>query len=50
MFDFDALCLRAFEMFKRNLIEASTLIAPDWELPFELMCDAIDVEVDVASE
>lgn len=44
-FDFNALCLRAFEMLKRNLIEAPILIAPDWGLPFELMCNASDVAV-----
>ena len=40
IFDFDAMCLIAFEMLKRNLIEAHILISPDSELPFELMCDA----------
>ncbi|XP_049391401.1 uncharacterized protein LOC125855708 [Solanum stenotomum] len=30
---------------KRNLIEAPILIAPDWGLPFELMCDASDIAV-----
>jgi len=44
-FDFDERCLKAFEMLKRNLIEAPILIAPDWGLPFELMCDASDVAV-----
>ncbi|XP_049372496.1 uncharacterized protein LOC125837407 [Solanum verrucosum] len=36
-FDFDEMCLKAFEMLKRNLIEAPILIAPNWELPFELI-------------
>ena len=44
-FDFDALCLRAFEMLKHNLIEAFILHASEWELPFELMCNASDVAV-----
>ncbi|XP_049399731.1 uncharacterized protein LOC125863765 [Solanum stenotomum] len=44
-FDFDEMCLKAFEMLKRNLIEAPILIAPDWGLPFELMCDARDIAV-----
>ncbi|KAH0669895.1 hypothetical protein KY285_024033 [Solanum tuberosum] len=44
-FDFDEMCLKAFEMLKRNLIEAPILIAHDWALPFELMCDASDVAV-----
>ncbi|XP_015168125.1 uncharacterized protein [Solanum tuberosum] len=35
----------AFELLKKKLIEAHILIAPNWELPFELMCDAIDITV-----
>nr|GEZ26387.1 DNA-directed DNA polymerase [Tanacetum cinerariifolium]GEZ99062.1 DNA-directed DNA polymerase [Tanacetum cinerariifolium] len=30
----------AFQTLKRKLTEVSILIAPDWDLPFELMCDA----------
>ncbi|GKE26575.1 reverse transcriptase domain-containing protein [Tanacetum coccineum] len=33
-------CIQAFETLKRKLTEAPILIAPDWDLPFELMCDA----------
>ena len=44
-FEFDKISLKAFEMLKRNLIEAPILIAPHWELPFELMYDAMDVVV-----
>nr|GEV08215.1 reverse transcriptase domain-containing protein [Tanacetum cinerariifolium] len=32
----------AFQTLKRKLTEAPILIAPDWDMPFELMCDAID--------
>ncbi|XP_049350309.1 uncharacterized protein LOC125814904 [Solanum verrucosum] len=39
--------LQAFELLKKKLIEAHILIAPNWELPFELMCDASDVAVGV---
>ena len=39
------MCLKAFEMLKRNLIEAPILITPDWGLSFELMCDASNVAV-----
>ncbi|XP_055803000.1 uncharacterized protein LOC129872134 [Solanum dulcamara] len=43
------LCLqnldKAFELLKKKLIKAPILISPNWELPFELMCDAIDVSV-----
>ncbi|GJX53960.1 reverse transcriptase domain-containing protein [Tanacetum coccineum] len=33
-------CIQAFETLKKKLTEAPILIAPDWDLPFELMCDA----------
>nr|GEV44883.1 reverse transcriptase domain-containing protein [Tanacetum cinerariifolium] len=33
-------CIEAFQTLKRKLSEASILVAPDWDLPFELMCDA----------
>ncbi|GKF61020.1 reverse transcriptase domain-containing protein [Tanacetum coccineum] len=33
-------CIQALEMLKKKLTEAPILIAPDWDLPFELMCDA----------
>ncbi|GJS19000.1 reverse transcriptase domain-containing protein [Tanacetum coccineum] len=32
----------AFETLKKKLTEASILVAPDWDLPFEIMCDAGD--------
>ena len=44
---FDALCLRAFELLERSLIETPILIALDWAVPFEIMCDASDVAMDV---
>nr|GFA54054.1 reverse transcriptase domain-containing protein [Tanacetum cinerariifolium] len=33
-------CVDAFQTLKRMLTEAPILIAPDWDMPFELMCDA----------
>ncbi|GJU90281.1 reverse transcriptase domain-containing protein [Tanacetum coccineum] len=33
------------KMLKRKLTEAPILIAPDWDLPFELMCDASDFAI-----
>nr|GFB72902.1 retrovirus-related Pol polyprotein from transposon 17.6 [Tanacetum cinerariifolium] len=33
-------CIKAFQMLKKKLTEAAILIAPNWDLPFELMCDA----------
>nr|GEV81037.1 DNA-directed DNA polymerase [Tanacetum cinerariifolium] len=39
-FIFSQECADAFQTLKRNLTEAPILIAPDWDMPFELMCDA----------
>ncbi|GJX86539.1 reverse transcriptase domain-containing protein [Tanacetum coccineum] len=38
-------CIEAFEILKNKLSEASILVAPDWDLPFEIMCDASDFAV-----
>ncbi|GJZ28913.1 reverse transcriptase domain-containing protein [Tanacetum coccineum] len=35
----------AFERLKKKLTEAPILIAPDWDLPFKLMCDASDFAI-----
>ncbi|GJT88143.1 reverse transcriptase domain-containing protein [Tanacetum coccineum] len=35
----------AFETLKKKLTEAPILVAPDWDLPFEIMCDASDFAV-----
>nr|GEW53222.1 reverse transcriptase domain-containing protein [Tanacetum cinerariifolium] len=39
-FLFSKECIKAFQTLKRKLTEALILIAPDWDMPFELMCDA----------
>nr|XP_009763076.1 PREDICTED: uncharacterized protein LOC104215035 [Nicotiana sylvestris] len=44
-FKFDDACLKAFEELKGRLVTAPIIIAPDWEQPFELMCDASDLAV-----
>ncbi|GKC19398.1 reverse transcriptase domain-containing protein [Tanacetum coccineum] len=44
-FIFSNECIQAFQTLKKKLIEASILIAPDWDLPFELMCDASDFTI-----
>ncbi|GJU18226.1 reverse transcriptase domain-containing protein [Tanacetum coccineum] len=35
----------AFQTLKKKLTEAPILIAPDWDQPFELMCDASDYAI-----
>ena len=44
-FNFDNECLHAFEILKSNLVSAPILVAPNWDLPFELMCDASDYAI-----
>ena len=38
-------CVEAFETLKKALITAPTVQPPDWNLPFEIMCDASDYAV-----
>ncbi|GJT45101.1 reverse transcriptase domain-containing protein [Tanacetum coccineum] len=38
-------CREAFETLKKKLTEAPILVAPDWDLSFEIMCDASDFAV-----
>ncbi|GJT43394.1 reverse transcriptase domain-containing protein [Tanacetum coccineum] len=44
-FFFSEECIDSFNTLKRRLTEAPILIAPDWDLPFELMCDASDFAI-----
>jgi hypothetical protein len=44
-FDFSQECLHAFNTLKEKLITAPIIVAPDWDLPFELMCDASDYAI-----
>nr|GEZ80306.1 hypothetical protein [Tanacetum cinerariifolium] len=39
LFIFSMKCIDAFNTLKKKLTEASILVVPDWNLPFELMCD-----------
>ncbi|GJT65626.1 reverse transcriptase domain-containing protein [Tanacetum coccineum] len=41
-FIFSKECIEAFNILKKKLTEALILVAPDWDLPFEIMCDAGD--------
>nr|GEX93309.1 DNA-directed DNA polymerase [Tanacetum cinerariifolium] len=40
-------CIQAFRTLKEKLTEAPILIAPNWDQPFELMCDASNYVVGV---
>ena len=41
-FNLTAECVLAFDTLKEKLVSASIIVAPDWSLPFEIMCDASD--------
>ncbi|GJS14288.1 reverse transcriptase domain-containing protein [Tanacetum coccineum] len=40
-------CIESFNTLKKKLTEAPILVAPDWDLPLEIMCDASDYAVGV---
>jgi hypothetical protein len=44
-FIFDEQCLESFRLLKRALISAPIMQPPDWNQPFEIMCDASDYAV-----
>nr|GEU53697.1 reverse transcriptase domain-containing protein, chloroplastic [Tanacetum cinerariifolium] len=44
-FIFSKECVEAFQTLKRKLTEDPILIAPDWDMPFALMCDASDFAI-----
>nr|GFA76146.1 reverse transcriptase domain-containing protein [Tanacetum cinerariifolium] len=44
-FMFSKDCINAFETLKKKLTEAPILVFPDWNLPFELMCDVCDFAI-----
>ena len=44
-FEFDDECLESFNILKKALTSAPIIQPPDWSLPFEIMCDAIDYTV-----
>nr|GEZ17540.1 hypothetical protein [Tanacetum cinerariifolium] len=49
-FFFSKECVESFQTLKKKLTKAPILIAPDWDLPFELMCDASDFAIGVVLE
>nr|GEV37295.1 hypothetical protein [Tanacetum cinerariifolium] len=46
-FKFDDECQKAFELLKEKLTCAPMIVSANWNLPFELMCDASDFAVGV---
>ncbi|GJS87012.1 reverse transcriptase domain-containing protein [Tanacetum coccineum] len=44
-FEFNDECQNAFELLKEKFTCAPVIVSPNWNLPFELMCDASDFAV-----
>nr|GEV06284.1 hypothetical protein [Tanacetum cinerariifolium] len=44
-FFFSTECIEAFQTLKRKVTESPILVSPDWDLPFELICDASDFAI-----
>ncbi|GJS73133.1 reverse transcriptase domain-containing protein [Tanacetum coccineum] len=44
-FDFSNDCKKAFNILKEKLTTTPIIISPDWNMPFELMCDASDFAI-----
>ena len=42
LFHFSKECMTYFSVLKEKLTKAPIMVPPDWNLPFELMCDASD--------
>ncbi|GJT90398.1 reverse transcriptase domain-containing protein [Tanacetum coccineum] len=49
-FKFNDECQKAFELLKEKLTCAPVIISPNWNLPFELMCDTSDFAVGAVLE
>ena len=39
--------MQAFSVLKDRLVSAPIVVAPDWDIPFELMCEASDYAIGV---
>ncbi|GJW33116.1 reverse transcriptase domain-containing protein [Tanacetum coccineum] len=46
-FEFNDECQKAFDLLKEKLTCAPVIVSPNWNLPFERMCDASDFAVGV---
>ena len=44
-FDFNEECVQAFSILKDKLVSNPIVVALDWDLPFELICDANDYAI-----
>ena len=44
-FHFSSECLESFDRLKQALVTAPIMQSPDWDLPFEIMCDESDFAV-----
>lgn len=44
-FEFDDKCKMAFDKLKELLTTTPVIQPPNWELPFELMCDVSDYAI-----
>ncbi|GJS58498.1 reverse transcriptase domain-containing protein [Tanacetum coccineum] len=49
-FEFNGECQKAFESLKEKLTCAPVIVSPNWNLPFELMCDASNFAIGVVLE
>nr|GEW09817.1 reverse transcriptase domain-containing protein [Tanacetum cinerariifolium] len=47
LFFFSNECIKAFQTFEKKLTKAPILVVADWDLPFELMCDASDFAIEL---
>ena len=46
-FYFDESCLKIFDELKEKLVSVPIIISPDWNIPFDVMCDASRVALGV---
>ena len=44
-FAWDKTCQKSFEELKSHLTTTPIVRAPNWQLPFEVMCDASDLAI-----